>query len=297
MSAVASPSADALGYCRALTRRRARNFYYGLKLAPEPKRSALFAVYAWMRRADDMVDDCQGDPAVQKQRIESFRTATDAALGGHPAGDDPVWIALADVARRFDLRAEHFHDLLDGQLEDVTRVRYETFEQLRRYCYRVASAVGLICIEVWGYTDESARELAVERGIAFQLTNILRDYRQDFDEGRVYLPQQAFDRYELEPAAVRRWSPAGRCRQLILEQVVIAQSYYTRSAPLDGLITPSCRPVLWAMTSIYRGLLEKIKHRPARIVSARRLRLSSWHKTAIAVRARRLARAAGNGAS
>lgn len=297
MSAVASPLADALGYCRALVRRRARNFYYGLKLAPEPKRSALFAVYAWMRRADDMVDDCEGDPAVQQQRIESFRTATDAALGGQPAGDDPVWIALADVAGRFDLRAEHFHDMLDGQLEDVTRVRYETFEQLRSYCYRVASAVGLICIEVWGYTDVSARELAVDRGIAFQLTNILRDYRQDFDEGRVYLPQQAFDRYELEPAAVRRWSPAGRCRRLILEQVVIAQSYYTRSAPLEGLITPSCRPVLWAMTSIYQGLLEKIKHRPARIVSTRRLRLSSWHKTAIAVRARRLARAADNGAS
>lgn len=297
MSAVASPLADALGYCRALVRRRARNFYYGLKLAPEPKRSALFAVYAWMRRADDMVDDCEGDPAVQQQRIESFRTATDAALGGQPAGDDPVWIALADVAGRFDLRAEHFHDMLDGQLEDVTRVRYETFEQLRSYCYRVASAVGLICIEVWGYTDVSARALAVDRGIAFQLTNILRDYRQDFDEGRVYLPQQAFDRYELEPAALRRWSPPGRCRRLILEQVVIAQSYYTRSEPLEGLITPSCRPVLWAMTSIYQGLLEKIKHRPARIVSTRRLRLSSWHKTAIAVRARRLARAADNGAS
>ncbi len=297
MSAVASPSADALGYCRALTRRRARNFYYGLKLAPEPKRSALFAVYAWMRRADDMVDGCEGDPAVQQQRIESFRVATDSALRGHSSGDDPVWIALADVAARFDLRAEHFHDMLDGQLEDVTGVRYDTFEQLRSYCYRVASAVGLICIEVWGYTDESARELAVDRGIAFQLTNILRDYRQDFDEGRVYLPQQTFDRYELKPADVRRWSPPGRCRRLIFEQVGIAQSYYTRSAPLDGLITPSCRPVLWAMTSIYRGLLEKIKHRPARIVSTRRLRLSSWHKTAIAVRARRLARAAGNGAS
>ena len=166
---------------------------------------------------------------------------------------------------------------------------------MRDYCYRVASAVGLICIEVWGYADPAAPGLAVDRGIAFQLTNILRDYKQDFDAGRVYLPHEAFESCRIKPLHVRQWSQPSRCRRFVAEQVEVAASYYGRSAPLDEMINPTCRPTLWAMTTIYRGLLEKIRQRPTRIVMNKRLRLSALHKTAIALRARWMAWAARNG--
>jgi phytoene synthase len=279
--------AEAMRHCRDVTRRRARNFYYGLKLTPEPQRSALYSIYAWMRRADDLVDSAADATGGRRQALDTFREATDAALAGSSVDDDPLWVALSDTASGFDLPTEAFHGVLDGQIEDLTGRRYETFDELRRYCECVASTVGLICISIWGYRDPAARELAVDRGIAFQLTNILRDYRQDYDAGRVYLAQEDFDRHRLTPTMLRKWDDPARCRALILEQVERAQSFYDRSAPLEGMITSSCRPTLWAMTTIYRGLLEKLRRLPKRVVSENRLRLSSVHKGMIALRARR----------
>jgi phytoene synthase len=279
--------AEALRHCRDVTRHRARNFYYGLKLTPEPQRSALYSIYAWMRRADDLVDSTADATGGRRQALDAFRKATDTALAGSSMDDDPLWIALSDTASRYDLPHEAFHGVLDGQIEDLTGRRYETFDELRRYCECVASTVGLICISIWGYRDPAARELAVDRGIAFQLTNILRDYRQDYDAGRVYLPQEDFDRHRLTPTMLRKWDDPARSRALILEQVQRAQSFYDRSAPLEGMITTSCRPTLWAMTTIYHGLLEKLRRSPKRIVSESRLRLSSVHKGMIALRARR----------
>ncbi|MHC4968573.1 MAG: phytoene/squalene synthase family protein, partial [Planctomycetota bacterium] len=279
--------AEALRHCRDVTRRRARNFYYGLKLTPEPQRSALYSIYAWMRRADDLVDGAADEAGARRPALDAFRAATDAALAGSRTGDDPLWVALSDTASRYDVPREAFHGVLEGQLEDLTGRRYETFGQLRRYCERVASTVGLICISIWGYRDPAARELAVERGIAFQLTNILRDYRQDYDAGRVYLPQEDFDRHRLTPALLRKWDEPARCRDLVLEQVARAQGFYDHSAPLEGMITPSCRPTLWAMTTIYHGLLKKLEHAPQRMVSDQRLRLSSMRKGIVALQARR----------
>lgn len=284
-------------YCRELTRTRARNFYYGLKLSPEPQRSALYAVYAWMRCADDLVDDADNQtPAEIQTRIDAFRAATDAALAGNPINDDPLWVALAATALRFSLPAEHFHAMLDGQTDDLKRTSYTTYDQLLRYCHRVASTVGLVCIEVWGYDDPAALELAVDRGIAFQLTNILRDYRQDYDAGRVYLPQQDFNHYGISPEILRQWSKPQACAAMLMQQIDRAAALYDRSAPLDAMITPCCRPTLWAMTAIYRGLLEKMQRNPSQLVLGRRLRLSAWHKGLIAFRAKwqgRSASAAG----
>ncbi len=283
---------EAMEYCRKVTRRRARNFYYGLKLAPEPYRSALFAVYAWMRRADDIVDDAAGAGGGGHRQIEQFRGDTEAALRGRPpgggagAGVDPLWVALSWVASTFRIDPASFHAMLDGQIEDLHPRRYETFEEMRGYCYRVASTVGLVCIEIWGYRDPGARALAVDRGIAFQLTNILRDYREDYDAGRIYLPVEDFRRHGIDPEALRHWEDPAACERLVLEQVARARTHYQRSAALEALITPSCRPTLWAMTAIYRGILEKAGRDPSCIVSDRRLRLSSWKKGVIALRAK-----------
>ncbi len=277
---------EALEHCREVTRRRARNFYYGLKLTPEPQRSALYSIYAWMRRADDLVDGASDAVDGRRREMAEFRFTTDEALSGRVNGNEYLWIALADTATRFDVPRESFQLVLEGQLADLAGTDYATFSDVRDYCYRVASSVGLICISVWGYSDPAARDLAVDRGIAFQLTNILRDYKEDYDDGRVYLPAEDLARHGLTAERLRRWEDPAACDALIGEQVQRTQSYYERSAPLDGLISRCGRPTLWAMTSIYGGLLSKIARSPRRIVGHRRLRLSSLRKGTIAWRAR-----------
>jgi len=288
----------AVAHCLEVTRRRARNFYYGLKLSPEPQRSALFVIYAWMRNADDIVDgaDCSVGGDVET-RLQRFRTQTDAALAGQPIGDDPLWVGLAATAEKFRLPRETFHIMLDGQLDDLARSEYETFDQLRNYCYRVASTVGLLCIEIWGYKGDAACELAIDRGIAFQLTNIIRDYRQDFDAGRVYLPREVFAEFKLTPESLRRWERPSACEAMLRQELRRAEVFYDRSATLDDFITPACRPTLWAMTAIYHGLLRKMQRDPSRIVLARRLRLSALHKGAIALRAQWRVRGQSRGAN
>ena len=170
--------------------------------------------------------------------------------------------------------------MIDGQLDDLASRRYETFDQLRNYCYRVASTVGLLCIEVWGYHDQAARELAIDRGIAFQLTNIVRDFRQDFDTGRLYLPRAEFAEFGITPEDLRHWARPTPCEAMLRQQLRRAEVFYDRSAALDQMIAPACRPTLWAMTSIYRALLDKMLGDPSRVVLARRLRLSAWRKGA-----------------
>ena len=270
------PVSEALRHCGLVTRRCARNFYYGLKLTPEPQRSALFTLYAWMRRADDLVDDAESASTQCLARIEAFRAATERALLGTGDDDDPLWIALADVADRFDVQRDALYLMLDGQIDDLAGRHYETFEQVREYCYRVASSVGLLCINIWGFDDPNAPACAVDRGIAFQLTNMLRDYREDYDAGRIYLPAEDFAQHGLAPEELRDWSDPPRCAHFVRAQAVRARSFYDRSAPLDQMITPSCRPALWAMTAIYGSLLGKIEDEPSQIITRRRVRLGAW---------------------
>ena len=284
--------APVIAECERVTRERARNFWYGLKLTPGPARGAMYVIYAWMREADDLADAEGFAPEERVRRIAAFRAATDAALAGTPVDASPIWRGLAWVADRHELSQKDFHDMLDGQLSDIGPATYESWDDLRGFCYRVASTVGLVCIRIWGYHDPEAPALAVDRGIAFQLTNILRDYREDHDMGRVYLPAEDFRRFELTPERLRKWSEPGQCAEFIRAQCDRAEQFYARSAPLDRMITPDCLPTLWAMTEIYHGLLGKIRANPAAIAGDRRVRLSSMRKAWIAWRAGRMARGA-----
>lgn len=280
--------------CEEITRRRARNFYYGLRLTPEPERFAMFIIYAWMRQADDLADAGGAAPAERCGGIELFRSATDAAFDGRPIDDSALWVGFSEVTRRWPVRRQDFHDMLDGQLADIRGEKHGNWEDLRRFCYRVASTVGLICIHVWGFRNADAPRLAIDRGIAFQLTNVLRDFREDFDNGHVYLPASDFEAMELTPEMVRRWQPADRCSEFIRAQAERARAHYQSSLALDSMITPSCEPTLWAMTTIYRGLLEKILADPARVAHERRIRLSAARKAWIAFRARFKAASSGS---
>ncbi len=281
----------AFAACEAVVRDQAKNFYYGLRLTPEPKRSAMYAIYAWMREADDIADESGPSLEERRSRLDRFREETDAALEGRVASDRPVWIALADVAPRYRLVAKDFHDMLEGQLADLGdadgAVRCATWEDLRLVCYRVASTVGLVCIRVWGYADQRAIEHAIDRGIAFQLTNILRDVREDHEHRRTYLPLEEFERFRLTPESLLAWRDDERCRAFMDHQVRRASDLYASSAALDSLISPECEPTLWALTQIYHRLLERIARDPRRAIVGDRVRVPTWEKLWIGFRAKR----------
>lgn len=303
--------AGAFAACADIVRERARNFYYGLRLTPEPKRSAIYAVYAWMRAADDQVDEA-GSLEEKRTRLEEFRQTTERMIRGEHLGhhqDDPAWIAFRHTVQSYDISAAELRHMIDGQARDIEIEAAQaghierpdpmmaTRDELRAYCDCVASSVGRVCVRIWGLRSGAnwtqALELAGQRGLAFQLTNILRDYAEDYDEGRVYLPAVDFSRHAQTPANLRRWNPEGPSRAMVSDIAAWARKCYDTSAPLDDLIDPACLPALWAMTRIYSGLLSIIEKDPQRIVGARRIRLSSAHKAAIALRAAFMARASG----
>ena len=276
---------QAVAACETITRERAKNFHYGLRLTPPEKRWAMYAVYAWMREADDLVDDPARDPQDRNQRLQAYRDATDAALDGQVQTQTPALIALTQAAKQFHLEKKDFHDMLDGQVGDLKPAKFESWPELRKFCYQVAGTVGLVCIRIWGFRGQEAIKLAVERGIAFQLTNILRDLGEDLDSDRCYLPLAEFRAMELTPEMVRAWSEPDRCAEFIRAQCERARAHYDRSAPLDAMIDAACLPTLWAMTEIYKGVLAKIEADPQLAVRGR-ARLSTLRKVWIALRAK-----------
>ena len=275
-------------YCHALTRKAARNFYYGLKLMPEPKRSAMYALYAYMRLVDDIADEPDGRSVPQRiADLEAWRAKTHAALDGAVPAGEPVWPAFAELARGFRIPARYFDEMIGGQAQDLHPAAFKCFQDLHDYCYRVASVVGLASIYVWGFEGGSATEaLAVDRGIAFQLTNVLRDLAEDAARGRCYLPAEDMQRFGITLAALQQKTSTPSFLEMMQFQIARARDYYARSAALEARVEADSRPTLVAMTEIYRGLLEKIAHDPARVLQ-RRVRLGRFTKLCIAWRAMR----------
>jgi phytoene synthase len=286
--------AAAFADCARTVQARARNFFYGLRLTPEPRRGAIYSIYAWMRAADDLAD-AQAPINTRRLALAEFRERTRRALDGLPAPEghpEPAWWpAFAATATSYPIDPSIFTDMLDGLEQDLGCPGYDDDAALHEYCYRVAGTAGLACLWIWGLRDGAdpaeARELALRRGQAFQRTNILRDFAQDFDEtpSRVYIPRDAFARHGLTPEDLRRWEDWRRCAALVAEQAALAREHYDASARLETLIDPACAPTLWAMTRIYAGLLEVIEQDPARVVGGRRIRLASHRKASIALTA------------
>jgi phytoene synthase len=270
----------AVAHCRDITRSRAGNFYRGIRLLPEPQRSAMYVVYAWMRQADDLVDDAT-DQATARHSLAQFGQHTgDVFQGNAPLPEGQLWAALSYVCTQFELDQGPFDAMLAGQLWDTDHQAVETADALKHYCEQVASSVGMVCVRLWGCTSPDAMELARLRGIAFQLTNILRDVGEDMRRGRCYLPMSDMHRDTLAS-----WHPPEACSALIVHWCEQAEAYYTESAALDRLIPRRCRSTLVAMTSIYRRILRQIAARPARSVLGPRAKLSSVHKGVLVARA------------
>lgn len=268
-------------YCRSVARREARNFYYSFLFLPRERADAMSAVYAFSRYCDDVSDS--GDPTEARQHFEECRAMLIRALEGD-AGGHPMLPALADTARKFQIPAEYFLDLIEGTEMDLSVKRYETFDGLYQYCYHVASVIGLFCIHIFGFTDPQARKFAEYRGIAFQLTNILRDVKEDAEMGRIYLPLEDLRKFDVSEADVLAARMNDRMQELLRFEGRRAQEFYTKSEPLDPLVEKRSRPALAVMTSIYRGLLRKIADTDYNVMNGK-IRLSTPAKIGIASRA------------
>jgi phytoene synthase len=241
------------------------------------------AVYAFMRYADDISDEGHPRLAVRRQALDDWRAALARALSGD-VGDDPILPAFRATVERYSIPHEYFFDLIEGVASDLEPQRYETFEQLYRYCYRVASVVGLTVVHIYGFSDPRALELAEKCGIGFQLTNILRDIPEDAGMGRVYLPDEDLNRFRI--AREQLMGGQEPPSELMAFEWERARSYYQVSAPLLGLVRPASRPALWAMMAIYYGILLRIKSQGFDVYQ-RRPRLTALQKTWIVIRAAR----------
>jgi 15-cis-phytoene synthase len=270
-------------HCRSVARKRARNFYYSFVLLPREKKNAMCAIYAFMRYCDDLSDE----PGATRTAMDRWREALTAALAGRPDGN-PAWPAFLDTVERYAIPHEYFYEMIEGVASDLEPRAIGTFEELYEYCYRVASVVGLTIVHIFGFVSPEAREpaisLAVKCGIAFQLTNILRDVREDAGLGRVYLPAEDLERFGVSAEDLklgRRTEQFGRLMEFETER---ARTYYRDSAPLLNLIQPRSRPSLWAMIAIYSGLLDRVAESQYDVL-IRRISLSSVEKTWIVLRA------------
>ncbi len=260
--------------CQCMTRRKAGNFYYGLRLLPPAKRSALFALYAYMRLVDDIADAEDGRTHDQRvDELELWRQKTHAALAGKiPAGDGHfIWPALIELVQKYSVPTVVFDEVIAGQAQDLQPVAFQTWNELRQYCIRVAGVVGLACIHIWGFSGGAeTEEMALDRGIAFQLTNILRDLREDSSRSRCYLPREDLAPLHMSGSDLNHYSSNGEAFvQMMRKQIARADSYYEASAPLESRISPDCRPTLIAMTAIYRGRLEKVSRNPASVLDGK----------------------------
>ena len=294
---VDAQTATAYLFCRDVARREAQNFYWAFRVLPRHKSDAMCAVYAFMRRADDISDDesktIEARRIEMKTWLEAWRASRAAAGVDAGAATDPVFLALGDTQRRFGIPDELLEELVAGTTmdleprEDAVVQTYATFEDLYRYCYLVASVVGLVCIKIFGYSDARAEQLAEETGVAFQLTNILRDVKEDVERDRLYLPLDLMDEFGENIAELRELA-AGRAmtereRGMLATLAIRAEKYYLASKKLIPLLDRDSRAAMWVLVTIYHRLLGRIAERKMEVFGER-VGLSTAEKAGILAR-------------
>lgn len=277
---------ESYAYCDRIARTRARNFYPAFRFLRKERRLALSAFYAFCTLSDDISDDSSSLTFSQKvEKLQSWRSALDNCFQGDPQA--PIFIALADAIQRFALPRQPFDDLLRGIEMDLQPRRYATFADLRAYCRCVASSVGRVAVRIFGCDHPGADDYADNLGIAFQLTNILRDLKEDASRQRIYLPSSDLRQCGYSADELLRGVADERFDRLMAIQIGRAQRLYREGAELFNFLEADGRRVFGMMTATYHALLQKIARRP-RLVQSRRARLSRWQKLRIAARWRLL---------
>jgi phytoene synthase len=289
--------------CRAIARREAKNFYYAFVALPAPRRNAICAIYAFMRQADDLADD-ETLPRDERRRrlnawLAEWRAVCEGPASASPVSPDPVFLAVRDCTARFKIPLSLLDELVAGVTMDLDRGAleapdagcpilsapfaervgsqtpdtYATFADLYRYCYLVASVVGLVSIRIFGYTDPRAEKLAEETGIAFQLTNILRDVAEDAERNRVYLPLEDLKAHDVSLESLLHRAPGApptaNEHALLAAIAQRAEEFYQSAQELMPLIDPESRPALWVLVTIYHGLLKRIERADYDVFSRR----------------------------
>ena len=267
-------------YCAAKAAQSGSSFYYSFRLLPEPRRRAITALYAYCREVDDVVDEVH-DPAVAQAKLAWWRLEIARVYDG--TAQHPVGLALAGVVRDYRLRREHLEAVIDGMAMDLAQHRYADFADLERYCHRVAGVVGLMSAEIFGYEEPATAGFARDLGIAFQLTNIVRDVGEDARRGRVYLPADDLARFGVPASSILRAREEPGFRELMAFQVRRAREWYDRAlaqlAPRDR----RAQRASLAMAAIYRALLDEIERDGYRVLD-RRIALTPLRKLWIATR-------------
>ncbi|HEY4765630.1 MAG TPA: phytoene/squalene synthase family protein [Candidatus Sulfotelmatobacter sp.] len=283
----------AYSVCKGITRSAAKNFYYAFLALPRRKREALCAVYAFMRTCDDIADDSTLSLPDRRQRLDIWLDALHRAQQGQPT-DDAILLALTDAQRRFSIPAGLLDELAHGTAMDVEQeessaqtsgapgltIQYKTFDDLRLYCYRVASVVGLVCIHIFGYRDPAAEPLAERCGLAFQLTNIIRDVKEDASMGRIYLPEEDLAKFDLSASELLATPDPVRFRPVLALEADRAREFYVSGDALISFVSEDSQPALWVLVTIYRRLLEKIAQKQYDVFTAK-ISLSTWEKVRI----------------
>jgi phytoene synthase len=283
----------AYSVCRHIARSSAKNFYYGFLVLPARKRNALSAVYAFMRRADDISDDPSVPPEQRREKLADWINGLRRVVEGERT-DDPVLMALADTQKTFNIPLDLLEKLVQGTAMDLPGssdqelsseapkepLHYDTFDQLYDYCYHVASVVGLVCIKIFGYRDPRAEKLAEQTGVAFQLTNIIRDVKEDSNLGRVYLPIEDLKRFGVDTSALRNGNSAEAFRPVLEFEAQRARELYHSAEELLPLIDDDSQPALWTLVEVYRRLLERIAAHGYDVFSER-VKLSTAEKVGI----------------
>lgn len=265
--------------CRDIAREEARNFYYGFILLPPERRAGIYAAYAFSRRADDSVDG--DDPLPERLAAVAARRAELAACyAGDPPPDDPVLVALADAVRRFGIPREHLDALLDGVEMDLTVSRYPDFPALKGYCDRVAGAVGLVSLHVFGFSDPRATEHAADLGVALQLVNIMRDVAEDAERDRIYLPADEMAAHGVGERDLLEGVASPGFRALMRDQGERAREYFALGERLLPLLDRRARMCVSMLSGLYREILAQIEERDYDVFTER-VSLSTPHKLAL----------------
>lgn len=263
-------------HCREITKAAARNFYYGFVLLPNPRRAAIYAAYAFARRADDAVDE-EGPLHAKLEAVAELRRELDAVYEGTSDPDDEVLVALADTVRRFGVPREHLDALLDGVAMDLTQTRYDDFDALKVYCDRVAGAVGLISLHIFGFTHPDAPRHAADLGVGMQIVNIMRDVAEDAERDRIYLPQDELAAHGLQDEDILTGRMSENLRNLLRSEGARARTYFASGDLLLPMLDRRARACVAMLGGLYEAILEEIEARDYDVF-AERVSLSTTKK-------------------